>query len=141
MLLKRLAIFAAAIIISAPALASDFNTMGPSSTMFYVALPLDAGSQKEQAPYFGFMMQGSRSYETVNINTRMFDDNKRFGFLPLGGLEAKWLIVGAVGVAAAVAVGSKDKSTAQAHQDAQQQQAAQQQSQTGHFPGDGCACH
>ena len=121
MLLKRLAMFAAAITISAPALSSDFNTMGPSSTMFYVAVPLDAGSQKEQAPYFGFMMQGSRAYETINIDTRMFD-GKRFGFLPLGGLEAKWLIVGAVGVAAAVAVGSKDKSTERAHQQAQAEQ-------------------
>jgi hypothetical protein len=123
---KRLASFAAAIIISAPALASDFNTLGPSSTMFYVAVPLDARSAKEQAPYFGFVMQGSRAYETLNVNTRMFD-NARFGFLPLGGLEAKWLVVGAVGVAAAVAVGSKDKSTEQAHEAAQQQQAAQQE--------------
>jgi hypothetical protein len=127
-MLFRLATFAAAIIISAPAFASDFNTMGSSSTMFYMAVPLDAGLQKkDQAPYFGFIMQGSRPYETINISTRMFDDNKRFGFLPLGGLEAKWLIVGAVGVAAAVAVGSKDKSRTEQHQAAQQQQAAEQQ--------------
>ncbi len=110
---------------SAPAAAfDDLRDTGPS-TMFYLSIPLDARSAKEQMPAFGLQLRGQRPYETVRIDSRMFS------FLPLGGLEVKWLVVGGVAVAAAVAAGKKDKEQEQAFQQAQQEQAA-------HFPGDGC---
>jgi membrane protease subunit (stomatin/prohibitin family) len=47
-------------------------------------------------------------------------------FLPLGGLEAKWIIAGVVATGAAVAIGSKDKGTSSS---LQSQQASQAQAQ------------
>jgi hypothetical protein len=129
--IKHFTALAAALIIAAPAAAfDDLRDTGPS-TMFYLSIPLDARTAKEQRPAFGLQLQGQRAYETVRIDSRMFS------FLPLGGLELKWVVVGGVAVAAAVAAGSKDKAQEQQFQQAQQQQAAQQQQQ-GHFPGDGC---
>jgi hypothetical protein len=108
---------------SAPAAAfDDLRDTGPS-TMFYLSIPLDARSAKEQMPAFGLQLRGQRAYETVRIDSRMFN------FLPLGGLEVKWLVVGGVAVAAAVAAGRKDKEQEQAFEQAQEQQAAQQQQQ------------
>jgi hypothetical protein len=91
--------------------------------MFYLSIPLDARSAKEQRPAFGLQLRGQRAHETVRIDSRMFS------FLPLGGLEVKWLVVGGVAVAAALAAGRRDKAQEQAFQEAQQQQAAQQQQQ------------
>jgi len=120
---KHLAALAAAMAVSAPAAAfDDLRDTGPS-TMFYLSIPLDARTAKEQRPAFGLQVQGQRAYETVRIDSRMFS------FLPLGGLELKWVVVGGVAVAAAVAAGSKDKAQEQQFQQAQQQQAQQQQQQ------------
>ena len=121
--IKHFTTLAAALIIAAPAAAfDDLRDTGPS-TMFYLSIPLDARTVKEQRPDFGLQIRGNRAYETVRIDSRMF------GFLPLGGLELKWVVVGGVAVAAAVAAGSKDKAQEQQFQQAQQQQAAQQQQQ------------
>lgn len=122
---KRLAALAAAITMCAPALASDFGKpfSASSSTLFYVSIPLDAHSRKEQRPAFGLALQGQRPYESVRIDSRMFR------FLPLGGMEVKWLVVGGVAVAAAVAAGSKDREREQQYQVQQQQQIQQQQEQ------------
>jgi hypothetical protein len=121
---EHLAALAVAMAASAPAAAfDDLRDTGPS-TMFYLSIPLDARSAKEQMPAFGLQLQGNRPYETVRIDSRMF------GFLPLGGLELKWVVAGGVAVAAAVAAGRKDKGQEQQFQAAQQQQ--------GHHPGDGC---
>jgi len=131
--IKHFTALAAAMMVGAPAAAfDDLRDTGPS-TMFYLSIPLDARTAKEQRPAFGLQLQGRRAYETVRIDSRMFN------FLPLGGLELKWIVVGGVAVAAAVAAGRKDKGQEQQFQQAQQQQqAAQQQQEQGHFPGDGC---
>jgi hypothetical protein len=116
----QLLVLAAAAAACAPAAAfDDLRDTGPS-TMFYLSIPIDARSPKEQAPAFGLQIRGERPYEAVRIDSRMF------GFLPLGGLEAKWLIAGGVAVAAAVAAGRKDKSQESRLQQQQQQLAAQQ---------------
>lgn len=124
---QTLVLVAAAAACTPAAAFDDLRDTG-LSTMFYLSIPLDARSPKEQAPAFGLQLRGQRPYETVRIDSRMFS------FLPLGGLEAKWLIAGGVAVAAAVAAGRKDKSQEQQFEQARQQQAAEQ----GHFPGDGC---
>lgn len=117
---RQVAALAAALAMCTPALASDLGDIGPSpSTMFYVSIPLDAQSPKEQMPVFGLALQGRRQYETLRLDTRML------GVMPLGGIEAKWLIVGGVAVAAAVAVGKKDKDREQYYQEQQQQQQQQ----------------
>ena len=127
--IKHFAALAAAMMLAAPAAAfDDLRDTGPS-TMFYLSIPLDARSAKEQMPAFGLQLRGNRAYETVRIDSRMFS------FLPLGGLEVKWVVAGGIAVAAAVAAGRKDKAQEQAFQQAQEQQAAQQ----GHHPGDGCS--
>jgi hypothetical protein len=126
---KHFAALAAAVLVTAPAAAFDDLRDTGQSTMFYISIPLDARSPKEQAPAFGVQFQGSRRYETLRIDSRMFN------FLPLGGLEVKWLVVGGVAVAAVAAASHRDKGQEQEFEQAQQQQAAEQK---GHFPGDGC---
>ena len=117
--IKHFTALAAAMMVAAPAAAfDDLRDTGPS-TMFYLSIPLDARSAKEQMPAFGLQLRGQRAYETVRIDSRMFS------FLPLGGLEVKWLVAGGVAVAAAVAAGRKDK--AQEQQFHQEQQLQQQQ--------------
>jgi hypothetical protein len=116
--IQSLVLAAAAAACTPAAAFDDLRDTGPS-TMFYLSIPLDPRSPKEQAPAFGLQVRGQRPYERVRIDSRMFS------FLPLGGLEAKWLIAGGVAVAAAVAAGRKDKSQEQQFQQ-QQQQAAQQ---------------
>jgi uncharacterized protein YqhQ len=90
--------------------------------MFYVSLPLDARNAKERSPAFGLSFQGKRQYETVNLDSRMFN-------FTATGFEAKWIIAGVVAVGAAIAVGSKDKSTSASYQQQQQQQQQAQQQQ------------
>lgn len=121
--IKHFAGLAAAMMLAAPAAAfDDLRDTGPS-TMFYLSIPLDARSAKEQMPAFGLQLRGNRAYETVRIDSRMF------GFLPLGGLEVKWVVAGGIAVAAAVAAGRKDKGQEQQFQQQQQLQQQQQQQQ------------
>ena len=88
-------------------------------TKFFVAIPLDARNAKEQTPNFGLQFQGSRPYQSVQV------DYQTFKLLPaaIAGVEAKYIVAGAVAPGAAVAVAKKDKSTSQSFQ---QQQAEQQ---------------
>ena len=121
--IKHFAALAAAAMLAAPAAAFvDLRDTGPS-TMFDLSIPLDARSAKEQMPAFGLQLRGNRAYETVRIDSRMFS------FLPLGGLELKWVVVGGVAVAAAVAAGRKDKDQEQQFHAQQQLQQEQQQQQ------------
>jgi hypothetical protein len=115
---NQLAALAALVLVSTPGVAFEINNPSPGM-MFYVSLPLDARNAKEQAPAFGLSFQGKRQYETVNLDSRMFN------FMGTG-LEAKWIVGGVVAVVAALAVASKDKSTSASYQ---QQQAQQQQQQ------------
>ena len=70
-----------------------------AQTMFYVSIPLD---RPASAMSFGMRLQGSRDYQAVDIDSRMLR------FVSLGGLEAKWLLAGALAVGA-VAAAKGDK--------------------------------
>src|SRR5438270_12941995 len=87
---------AAATLIAAPALSQE--VVAPM-TKFFVAIPLDARSAKEQSLNFGLQFQGSRPYQTVQV------DYKSFKLLPVapGGLDMKYIVAGAVPPGAAVA--------------------------------------
>ena len=105
MALKKLAAVAAMVAAATPSLAFDTKDAG-TSTMFYVSIPLDYSlTRKEQHWAAGLQLQGKREYQVVNLDSRMFN------FLPMGGLEAKWIIAGVVAAGATAAVGGKDKST------------------------------
>jgi hypothetical protein len=115
MALRKLAALAALIAIPTPSLAFDIKDAG-SSTMFYVSIPLDSGiARKDREWAYGLQLQGKREYQAVNI------DSKVFSFLPMGGLEAKWIIAGVVAAGAAVAVAGKDKGTTSSLQTQQTQ--------------------
>jgi len=125
---KQLAVLAAptfvALLCAATPSAAFDNLSQPSpGVTFYFSVPLDARNAKEQSLAAGFAIQGKRPYETVRIDSRMFN------FLGTG-IEAKWLIAGVVAAGAAVAVAGKDKSTSTSYQQQQQQQ-IQAQQQTG----------
>jgi len=110
--IKQIAVAAAmgaAASISASALAQEVTT---PMTKFFVAIPLDARTAKEQVPNFGLQFQGSRPYQTVKV------DYQSFKLLPaaVAGLEVKYIV--------AVAATHKSKS-----EQAQSQQFAQQQQQ------------
>jgi hypothetical protein len=145
---KHLAALAALIAISAPAAAFDtpFTQQSPGIT-FYLSIPLDARDVKENKLAAGLQLQGQRAYETVRVDTRMFDDKSTLNFFGTG-IELKWIIAGVVAAGAVAVVATKDKSTTNNQQQQQQAQAQQQQQQggggqqhPGHFEGDGCACH
>ena len=115
MVIKHLAVSAAAAaatLIAAPAFSQELRA---PMTTFFVAIPLDASSHKEQTPNFGLQFQGMKPYQSVKV------DYQTFKFLPaaLAAMEVKYIVAGAVAVGAAVAVAKKDKSTSQSF--AQQQ--------------------
>ena len=99
--------------IAAPAFSQEIRT-APKTT-FFVAIPLDASTHKEQTPNFGLQFQGMKPYQNVKV------DYQTFKFLPaaIAAMEVKYIVAGAVAVGAAVAVAKKDKSTSQSF--AQQQ--------------------
>jgi hypothetical protein len=122
---KQIAALAALILISGPSAASDILQLSSPGVMFYVSMPLDARAAKKEGPAFGMSMRGHREYQVVNVDTRMLNN------FALGGIEAKWIIVGVVAAGATIAVASKDKSTTSSYQQQQAQQAqAQQEQQT-----------
>ncbi|TMH70286.1 MAG: hypothetical protein E6H57_07715, partial [Betaproteobacteria bacterium] len=65
---------AAATLIAAPALSQEIRT-APMTT-FFVAIPLDASTHKEQTPNFGLQFQGMKPYQNVKV------DYQTFKFLP-----------------------------------------------------------
>lgn len=108
---------AAATLIAAPAMSQEM--IRAPMTTFFVAIPLDGSSRKEQEMNFGLQFQGAKPYQSVKV------DYQTFKFLPgaLAAMEAKYIIAGAVAVGAAVAVAKKDKNTSQSFQAQQAQQA------------------
>lgn len=113
--LAAAAVAAAAVFSAAGAAAQELRT---PMTQFYVSVPLGATTAKESMPAFGLKLQGSKPYQTVNIDSRML------GFGPLAAVEAKWIIAGVVAGGAALAISSRDKSTStKLASQAQQQQA------------------
>lgn len=124
MALTKWAALAALMAVASPSLAFDLKDSG-ASTMFYISIPLDSSvARKDREWAYGLQLQGKREYQAVNI------DSKMLSFLPMGGLEAKWIIAGVVAAGAAVAVSSKDKGTTsnlQTQQTQHQQAVAAQQ--------------
>ena len=74
---------------SAPSFAFDARDTGPGA-MFYMELPLDGASRRDQVPIFGFSVQG-REYRALNFDRRVLNALEAFG---LGGVEAKWIAGG-----------------------------------------------
>jgi hypothetical protein len=139
---KQIAAVGAAILFATPAVANDiFKDQNPG-VMFFVSVPLDAKTPKQQMPALGLSFQGAREYQRVTVDTRMFENAERMGmgFGPLAGISAKWIVVGVVATGAVVAVASKDKSTTQNYQQQQQQQAASNGGGTGDGGGGNVPC-
>jgi|SRR5690242_310579 hypothetical protein len=117
---KSLAMIAAACAASLAAPCHAQQLGGAPMTTFFMEIPLDAKSPKEQAPNFGLQFRGSQPYQSLRIDQRMFD---RFKLLPaVAGIEATWIIAGAVGVVAVASIAHKDKGTTQQLDQQKQQQ-------------------
>jgi hypothetical protein len=129
---KSLAVIAAACAaagVAAPGHAQDFRA---PMTTFFMEIPLDARSPKAQAPNFGLQFQGSRPYPALRV------DRNLFRFLPaIAGVEATWIVAGAVGVVAVASIAHKDPGTSQ---QLEQQKQQQMQQQTQQPPTDPCVC-
>jgi hypothetical protein len=87
-------------------------------TMFYVSIPLGGATARERAPAYGFALQGKRQYETVYVDTRTLNAFEGM----LAGIEAKWLIAGAVVVGAGAYAVSKDRKRSDSYSSSQNQQ-------------------
>ena len=119
MTLKKLAAAAAILALATPSLAFDARDTG-ASTIFYISIPLDASpGRKAEQWSAGMLLQGKREYPAINIDSRMLNA------FSLNDIDAKWMIAGLVAAGAAVAIGSKDKSTTS---NLQQQQTQNEQS-------------
>ena len=115
----------AAAFTSTPSNADDFfNQQAAQTTMFYVSIPLGGVNAKQRAPSYGLALQGKRQYETIQVDSHMLN---AFEGALLGGIEAKWLIVGAVVVGAGAYAVSQDKKRSDNYQGSQNQQQQQQQ--------------
>ena len=114
---------AAATLFAAPAFSQSagahFSELRSPMTSFYVSVPLDGATRKDQQMNFGLQFQGLKPYQAVKVDYTTF---KLLG-AGIAGLEAKYIIAGAVAVGAAVAVASKDKGKSESFQAAQAQQA------------------
>ena len=106
---------AAATLLAAPAFSQEFVT---PMTKFFVSIPLDATTKKDFAPNFGLQFQGSRPYQSMQV------DYQTFKFLPgaIAAMELKYVVAGAIAIGATAAVAHKDKSTSQSFQQQQQAQ-------------------
>jgi hypothetical protein len=98
--LKHAGAFLALMALCAPAAAFD-----SARTIFYVSIPL----APQAAPMsFGMRLQGSREHQAVDIDARMLR------LVSVGGIEAQWLLAGALAVAAAAAIGGDKRAEQQA---------------------------
>ena|SRR5687768_2125244 len=114
---KHVAALAALAIVASPSYAFDPRESAATSTMFYVSVPLDGRTPKEQAPVWGLQLQGKRDYQAVKLDTRLFNFVEA-----LGAVEGKWIVAGALATTAAVAVYRQDRRTQQQYQQQQQEQ-------------------
>jgi len=110
--------------VTAPAFAEDNGPTTASTTVLYfLRVPIDAGSSREREPSVGFFFKGKRDYQTFSMDTKVFN-------LVDGGIfEAKFLIAGAVAAGAAVVASNKTKSESNQQQQQQQAQQAHQEQQ------------
>ena len=116
--IKHVAVSAAAVALTFFAAPASSQELAAPMTRFFISIPLDARNAKEQMPNFGLQFQGSRPYQSVQV------DYQSLKLLPaaLAGLEVKYVVAGAVALGAAVAATRKDKGTSQSFQQQQQQQ-------------------
>jgi hypothetical protein len=106
--IKKLAALAALAALALPAAAFDPRE-APTSTIFYISIPLDTGlSRKAQRWSAGLRLQGAREHQAVDIDSRMLN------FAPDSEIDGKWIIAGLVALGAAVAIGGKNGSTSNA---------------------------
>jgi hypothetical protein len=114
---KQLAVLATLLGIATPGHA--FDTRNEAQTvMFYYAIPLDAHSRKDRAPWLGMQINGKRDYQSYSRDSKLLT----FNFEESGSAAASVLIIGAVAVGAAALVGARGKSS--------QQQVEQKQAST-----------
>jgi hypothetical protein len=109
---------AAATLFATPAFSQSFGELRSPMTGFFVAVPLDGATRKEQQMNFGLQFQGLRPYQAVRVDYTTF---KLLG-AGIAGLEAKYIIAGAIAVGAAVAVARQDKGKSESFAAAQAQQ-------------------
>jgi hypothetical protein len=121
---KQLAALGALACTTLPAQAWDFREQDQPYTFAFLRIPIDGRSTREQLPVWGFAVRGKREYQVLRM-----DSESMTRFVELGFIESKFLIVGAVAAAGAVAVGASGSKSAASQQQQQQinQQAAQQQ--------------
>ncbi len=94
----------------APCYAGELDGTGPA-TQFYVNFPLGAGAPKDRAPSFGFVIRGRQEYQVFTLDSRTLTAVSNYdGGLVAGLIEAKWLLVGGVAAAGAVAVAKKGRA-------------------------------
>ena len=118
MIIKHLAVGAAAVaatLFAVPAFSQELNA---PMTKFFASIPLDATTRKDFAPNFGLQFQGSRPYQAIQV------DYQTFRLVPgvIAAMEVKYIVAGAVALGAAAAVTHKDKGTSQSFQQQQQAQ-------------------
>jgi hypothetical protein len=113
---KQLAVLAALLGIATPGHAFDSRNEA-QTVMFYYAIPLDAHSRKDRAPWLGMQINGKRDYQSYSRDSRLLTLN----FEESGSAAASVLIIGAVAVGAAALVGARGKSS---QQEVQQKQAS-----------------
>jgi hypothetical protein len=116
---RSLAVIATACAAAAFAAPCEAQELRAPMTTFFMEIPLDARAPAQHAN-FGLQLQGSRPYQSLRI------DRKMFRFLPaLAGIEATWVIAGAVGVVAVASIAHKDKGTTQQLEQQKEQQRQQ----------------
>jgi len=141
--MKKAVIAACTAFWSLPCGAGELDDIAPS-TQVYLRVPLGPASAADRKPSFGLAVKHSAQGATFMLDSRTLDTAVRnYQAEVAGGIEAKWLIVGAVALGAAVAIGTRTKSENQEQQQQnqrkqqQQQQQPQQQQQQAQHP---CTC-
>ena len=119
MAVRQFTLVAAALIASAPAQADETQLQATvPMTMLYVSVPIGATADKERTLAYGLALQGKRQYETVYLDSRMFNAFEGV----LAGLEAKWLIAGGLAVAGGVYLSRRNDGRAASYSSSQNNQ-------------------
>ena len=106
----------AAMLFAAPAFTQEIRA---PMTSFYVSIPLDGATRKQQEWNFGLQFQGLKPYQAVKVDYQTF----KFLEAAMAGMEAKYIIAGAVAIGAAVVISKQDKGKSESFQASQAQQA------------------
>jgi len=93
----------------APCHAGELDNLGPS-TQLYVRIPIGYAAPKERVPSYGLAIRGRQEHQVFMLDSRTLDAISRASYdggLFAGVIEAKWLIIGGIAAAGAVAVATK----------------------------------